>query len=196
MSLVSRPQVQSLVLAIAASVALSACAETISFNRDRAPSRSVNGFDAKAVAWSKKPGTNRIAGTAELTAQGKTRTCAGLEVRLVPDARYTRERVALLYGTATEGFVDADRARRVQERPGAVVEPAYARSHKVATCDAKGRFSFAQLADGTYYVLAPVVWRKANAQTTDGGFLMQRVNVKGGETKRLHMTPPTRVSGR
>ena len=131
MSLVSRAQAQSLVLAITASIALSACAETINANRDRSANRG--GFDPQAVAWSKKPGANTIAGTAELTAQGQTKTCAGLEVRLVPDARYTRERIAMLYGTATEGFVDADEARRVQERPGAVVDPAYARSHKVAT---------------------------------------------------------------
>ena len=194
MSLVSREQAQTLALAIATSIALSACAETINFRQERVRNR--DGFDPQAVAWSKRPGTNTIAGTAELFARGQTKTCARLEVRLVPDARYTRERVAMLYGTATEGFVDAAKARSVQERPGAAVDPAYARSHKVATCDAKGQFAFTQIADGTYYVLAPVVWHKAGTQTTDGGFLMQRVNVKGGETKRLHMTPSARVSSR
>src|SRR5437868_5212174 len=107
---VSRAQAQSLALAITASIALCGCAETISslrFDRDRDSSRDRDGFDAQAVAWSKKPGKNSISGTAELMLRGKTKTCAGLEVRLVPDARYTRERIALLYGTATEGFVDA-----------------------------------------------------------------------------------------
>lgn len=193
MFLVSREHAQILAAAIAASISLSACAETRFTRGDRVRDR--DGFDAQAVAWSKKAGTNTIAGTAELTANGQTKTCARLEVRLVPDARYTRERIAMLYGTATEGFVAADKARSVQERPGAVVDPAYARSHKVATCDAKGRFTFAGLADGTYYVLAPVIWRKPSSQT-DGGFLMQRVNVKGGETKQLHMSPATRVSSR
>lgn len=194
MSFVSHDQSRTLAVIAAVSLSLAACADTINLHSERQRDRS--GFDPQAVAWSKKPGNNAITGTAELTLRGQSKTCAGLEVRLVPDARYTRERVAMLYGTATEGFVDAEAARRVQERPGAVVDPAYARSHKVDTCDAKGRFAFNGLADGTYYVLAPVVWRKAGATTTDGGFLMERVNVKGGETKRLQLTPPARISSR
>ncbi len=159
--------------------------------------RDRNQFDPRAVAWAERSGTNAIAGTAEVALRGgQTKTCAGLEVRLVPDAPYTRDRIALLYGTTDEGFVDAAEARRVQERSDAVVDPAYKRSHKVATCDAKGRFAFTNLADGSYYVLAPVIWRKAGADGTNGGFLMQRVNVAGGEAKRLHLTPPARVSSR
>lgn len=196
MGSISRAQAQSFALAIVGSIALSACADTIGFKQAHEPQRNRDGFDAQAIAWSQKPGDNAIIGTAALNDRGKTKTCARLEVRLVPDARYTRQRIAMLYGTATEGFVDADQARRVQERPGAVVDPAYARSHKVATCDAKGRFAFKSLADGTYFVLAPIVWRTAGATTTDGGFLMQRVNVKGGQTVQLHMTPPARVSSR
>jgi len=195
MSFVSRRPAQSVALAIIASLALSACAGTISARHERGRDR--DRFDPQAVAWSKKPGTNAIAGTAELQlTQGQTKTCAGLEVRLVPDAPYTRDRIAMLYGTASEGFVSTDEARRVQERPGAVVDPAYKGSHKVTTCDGKGRFAFNHLADGSYYILAPVVWRKAGAQGTEGGFLMQRVSVRDGETARLHMSPATRVSSR
>jgi len=154
-------------------------------------------FDPQAVAWSTKAGTNSIVGTAELTTNaGRLKTCAGLEVRLVPDARYTRNRIDALYGTTNEGFVEAAEARRIQQRSEAIVDPAYARSHKVATCDSKGHFAFSRLADGSYYVLAPVVWRSAGASTNDGGFLMQQVTVAGGETKHLHMTPTTRISSR
>ena len=34
------------------------------------------------------------------------------------------------------------------------------------------------------------------AQRTEGGFLMQRVRLSGGETERLHLAPSTRVSAR
>ncbi|MBI1210747.1 MAG: hypothetical protein GC190_04745 [Alphaproteobacteria bacterium] len=183
------------VVSAVAAVALSACAST-RISRHETGSGHVS-FDPRAVAWSTKIGGNAIVGTADLTtSNGESRTCAGLEVRLVPDAPYTRDRIAMLYGTTTEGFVDASQARHVQQRADAAVDPAYARSHKVTMCDGQGRFEFSKLANGTYYVLAPVVWRKPGAATTDGGFLMQRVTLSGGETKRLHMTPATRVSSR
>ena len=191
----SHIQLRIFALAMTAAVALSACGSTMVSRSDR--DRDRDHFDPRAVAWSQQSGTNTVAGTAELTMRGgQTKTCAGLEVRLVPDAPYTRDRVAMLYGTTDDGFVDAAEARRVQERSNAVVDPAYKRSHKVATCDGKGHFAFTNLADGSYYVLAPVVWRKADTQGTEGGFLMQRVNVAGGQTKRLHMTPQTRISSR
>jgi hypothetical protein len=194
MSFTTCAPLKILVLATTASIALSACAST-QFGRSEQSDR--DRFDPQAVAWSKKPGKNSIAGTAELTTRaGTTKTCAGLEVRLVPDAPYTRDRVAMLYGTTDEGFVNAAEAKEVQERSEAVVDPAYKRSHKVSTCDAKGHFAFTNLADGSYYVLAPVVWRAAGNAGTDGGFLMQRVDLAGGKSKRLHMTPQTRISSR
>ena len=194
MSTSSRIKIRTIAATLATAIALSACASTTMSRRDRDEDR--DHFDAQAIAWSKKPGANAIVGTAELTMLGQTKTCAGLEVRLVPDAPYTRDRVEMLYGTTSEGYVEADEARRIQQRSDAAVAPAYKRSHKVTTCDGKGRFSFANLADGSYYVLAPVLWRKPGASEPDGGFLMQRVALAGGETKRLHMTPASRISSR
>jgi len=40
------------------------------------------------------------------------------------------------------------------------------------------------------------VWKPRGAQTTEGGFLMQRVTLAGGESKRVHMMPPSRISAR
>jgi hypothetical protein len=194
MSTSSRRKLRPIAATLATAIALSACASTTMSRRDRDEDR--DHFDAQAVAWSKKPGGNAIIGSAELTMRDQTKTCAGLEVRLVPDAPYTRERVEMLYGTTSEGYVEADEARRVQQRSDAAVDPAYKRSHKVTTCDGKGRFTFANLADGSYYVLAPVLWRKPGASEPDGGFLMQRVTLAGGETEHLHMTPERRTSSR
>ena len=158
---------------------------------------SSDAFNPRAVAWSTGTGNNALSGTAILaTNTGETKTCAGLEIRLVPDAPYTRDRISLLYGTTDEGFVDAAEARRVQAHSDAAVDPAYKRSHKVALCDAKGRFAFANLPDGSYYVLAPVVWPTRGGKSTDGGFMMRRVSLAGGETRHLSMTPQTRVSSR
>lgn len=195
MSFASQGRSGTLAVTLIAAIAISGCASAPVPHREH--DADALRFDPDAVAWSKKSGTNAILGTAELTTEiGQNKTCAGLEVRLVPDAHYTRERVAMLYGTTSEGFVEASEARRIQQTSDAVVDPAYANSHKVAMCDRKGRFAFAKLADGTYYVLAPVIWQKSSATSTHGGFLMQRVTVSGGETRRLHMTPESRISSR
>jgi len=141
-------------------------------------------FDASEVTWSKAPGRNIIAGAATLgTESGKVRTCASLPVRLAPDSDYTRARIARLYGDDDEAFVDARSARRLRER--AQVDKQYERSLKSSVCDAQGRFAFRNLPDGTYYVLAPVVWKNKLGEVANGGFFMQRVTVAGGETRRL-----------
>ncbi len=172
---------KSLPLAIAAAaMMLSACAT--------APSPPVAHFDPASVAWAKKPGPNAIAGIARVEAEnGKLRTCASLPVRLAPDSSYTRERVERLYGDSDAAFVDAERAQRVRAQPGASVTKAYEKSLKASVCDANGRFVFKNLPDGTYYVMAPVVWRNKIGEVTEGGFFMQRITVRRGETKRIAM---------
>jgi hypothetical protein len=164
---------------------LAACETTQFSSRDEAT------FDPKEVAWSKQRGANAIVGTAQLKADdGATRSCASLSVRLAPDSSYTRERVELLYGDADAAYVSATEAKRVRAQPGADVKAAYEKSLKAATCDAKGRFTFKNLPDGTYYVMAPVVWRGKIGEVSEGGFFMQRVTVEGGETARLAMNAP------
>jgi len=168
----------------AASLALTlAACETTSLSSRNGPS-----FDPSDVAWSKQRGSNSIVGTAQLkTGEGTTRSCASLSVRLAPDSDYTRERVERLYGDDDAAYVSAIEAKRVRAEAGASVVPAYEKSLKAATCDAKGRFTFKNLPDGTYYVMAPVVWRGKIGEVSEGGFFMQRVTVEGGETARLAM---------
>lgn len=161
-----------------ATLALAGCATT--------PPEPSPQFDPSDVAWSKKPGPNAIAGVPRLAADsGRLRTCASLPVRLAPDSEYTRERVEMLYGDSDAAFVDAERAQRARAQPGANVTSAYEKSLKAAVCDPKGRFIFRNLPDGTYYVMAPVVWRNKLGEVSEGGFFMQRVTVRGGETKRI-----------
>jgi hypothetical protein len=163
--------------AVALAAALAAC-ETTPLSRNEAS------FDPRDVAWSKERGANTIVGTAKLEAgDGVTRSCASLSVRLAPDSPYTRDRVERLYGDDDAAYVSAAKAKRVRSD----LTPAYAKSLKAAKCDADGRFVFKNLPDGTYYVMAPVVWRGKIGEVSEGGFFMRRVTVEGGETARLAM---------
>ena len=168
--------------AVALALILAACETTPFASRDDVS------FNPNEVAWAKQRGANTIVGTAQLKAgDGVTRSCASLSVRLAPDSSYTRERVELLYGDADAAYVSATEAKRARAQPGANVKASYEKSLKAATCDAKGRFTFKNLPDGTYYVMAPVVWRGKIGEVSEGGFFMQRVTVEGGETARLAM---------
>jgi hypothetical protein len=177
----------NLLAATAASlaVALAACETTYESPRAR------SGFDPSDVAWAGKRGDNTIIGTAQLRAgDGVSRSCAALSVRLAPDSSYTRDRVERLYGDAESSFVTATEAKEARAQAGADAGKAYEKSLKAARCDAQGRFAFKNLPDGTYYVMAPVVWRGKLGEVSEGGFFMQRVTVEGGETARLAMNAP------
>ena len=150
---------------------------------------AVTPFGPARTSWSTQAGPNVIAGVAHLaTTNGRMRTCASLPVRLAPDSIYTRQRVALLYGDTNSSFVDARAAHRVRGKPGAAVSKAYTRSLKASVCDLKGRFTFKNLPDGTYFVMAPVVWRNRQGDVNEGGYFMQRITVSGGETRQISMT--------
>ncbi len=148
-------------------------------------------FDPSAVAWSTQIGANTLAGVARLqTVDGKTRSCAKLPVRLAPDSPYARERIGRLYGEGEMGYVGVREAERARAQAGPNVDEAYERSLKTAVCDARGRFLFKYLADGTYYLMAPVVWKGKRGKESEGGFLMQRVTIGGGESLRVTLARP------
>lgn len=142
-------------------------------------------FDPLSVAWSKKSGVNMLLGSAALPQQKKT--CANLPVRLAPDSEYTRDRIGALYGNTNRGYVSIARAEQIRSQT-VPSDPEYNASLRVANCDAKGNFIFRKLPDGTYYVLAPVTWSGANG-ANEGGFMMERVEVQGGMTRQVMLTP-------
>lgn len=171
-----------LAAAVAVSFAALAACETLPPPRERVD------LDPNDLAWAQQRGQNTIVGVAQLRAgDGVSRSCAALPVRLAPDSSYTRERVQMLYGDADSAFVTATEAKQARAQPGAKVSPNYEKSLKAVKCDAQGRFTFKNLPDGTYYVMAPVVWRGKLGEVSEGGFFMQRVTVEGGETARLAM---------
>jgi len=145
-------------------------------------------FDPAEVAWSKMPGKNTIEGSAALrTRGGEVRTCAGGAAQLIPSSAYADERVRLTYGDNQRGFHSTTTGSfEVLSRPPVADDkytPTYQASMRNANCDAQGAFSFSSIPDGTWYVTVKVEWEVASQ--TQGGWLMQKVELKGGETKKL-----------
>jgi hypothetical protein len=138
-------------------------------------------FDPNEVAWFSARGTNTILGSAILrSANGKVKTCAALPVTLFPVSAYARERIRHLYESENEGFNPL-----VGGKPADFGgdDPGYMATAKTTRCDARGRFSFSELPDGDYYLVATVTWRERTFGIENGGSLMQRVHVSTGETK-------------
>lgn len=142
-------------------------------------------FNPTEVAWFNAPGNNTIRGNAVLrTVGGEVRTCAGLDARLSPVSTYATERVRALYGNSQSGFNRGSAGFTA-------TDPAYEEMQRHTRCDSEGRFTFSGLPDGEYYVIALVTWGVPmgyGMTSRQGGWLMQRVRVAGGETKDIVLT--------
>lgn len=138
-------------------------------------------FDPSEVAWFAARGTNAITGSAILRSfNGKVKTCAALAVTLMPVSAYARERMRALYNSENDGFnplIGGNAADFGGDDPG------YLTTVRTTRCDARGRFSFNELPDGDYYLVATVTWRDRSFGMDKGGSLMQRVHVSTGESK-------------
>jgi hypothetical protein len=136
------------------------------------------------VAWSAEKGTGSITGQAFFqTRGGQPRTCAGLEVSLIPQSPYADERIEAIYGDTVKGYRPAWRGR-IHFAPD---HTTYHDTMIEAVCDAQGNFSFEDLPAGTYYVITRLTWQVD--YSVQGGSLMQRVELNEGETKRVILTP-------
>lgn len=147
-------------------------------------------FQPEQVAWATEAGSNRIEGTALLrTRGGEPRTCATLDVGLIPWSRHAGERMAHLYGSLKGGFNPIGELGRHPR--WAKDEPAFYDSVRRAKCDAEGRFEFDELPDGEWFVEAVVTWEAPRVNFSggpQGGTLMQRVKLEGGRTQKLVLT--------
>lgn len=153
--------------------------------------KTVAQFSPSDLAWSLISGTNGIEGSAVLrTVGGDARTCAALIVSLLPVSEYTAERIRKLYGSDTAGYRSAEAGVLIFDPPEDIGP--YERH---ATCDALGNFSFSNLPDGPYFVVALVTWATPNPYSryggllSQGGYLLQRVDVAGGVTKKIVLAP-------
>lgn len=119
------------------------------------------------------------------TVGGDVKTCAGLEAHLVAASSYSRERIEYLYGQAETGFGAPGQDRAFVPDP-----PEYYDTARQTICDSQGNFTFERIPDGEYYVFAVVTWGAVQGGryayiATQGGRVMQKISVRGGETRRL-----------
>lgn len=140
-------------------------------------------FDPAEVAWFHQPGSNTILGNAvRRTVGGEARTCAALPAYLVPVSTYARERFLKMYGDADSGFLPATSGFKFAD-----TNAIYQANSRTVRCDAQGNFRFENVPDGDYYVTATVTWGVPLYGVTmhQGGVMMQKVSVRGGETKNI-----------
>jgi hypothetical protein len=160
----------SLPLVALAAVALTgaACAPSMNTLPPPPPPPS-SAFSAEAFGWSAQPGQAGIEGRVEFRRDGTAYGCTG-SVALTPDTPYTRARFSTLYGSTNQAAVPESvvRARTVAD-PNADYR-SFVRS---STCT-DGRFVFAGLPDGSWFIIAPV------SAGGDRIVLMRRVETRQG----------------
>ena len=150
---------------------------------------AASSFDRREVRWFESFGDNVIQGEARLsTKAGEIRTCGSESdtVTLVPVSKYGRERMIITFGNDESGF---------RSRPSelAIADPLYLKTVKETGCDDAGRFLFENLPDGDYFIISSVTWTVYTASEkapTQGGNLMKRVRVRGGEVAKVLLVAP------
>lgn len=133
-------------------------------------------FNAQDFAWSTRGGQSGIEGRVDYRRDGRVYACSG-SAGLTPDTPYTRQRFAALYGSTDRAAVPEAvvRARNVPD-PNADYR-AFVRSER---CE-NGRFRFAGLPDGGWFVILPV------SADSDRMVLMQFVQTRGGRVTQVVM---------
>lgn len=141
-------------------------------------------FDKEEAEQAMKPGKNKIIGNAFVRQMGGgVVTCAGNVVELIPVTKYSNERLLAIYGNTGEGFVDVYNARSISFTPD---DYEYHTIRNKTTCDSQGNFEFENLADGEFFISTGAMWYVGS--NPQGGALMKRVFVNGGETKKIVMS--------
>lgn len=128
-------------------------------------------FNAADFNWSAAPGRASIDGRVDFAQDGRVYRCTG-SVALTPETPYTRARLQNLYGSSDRAALP-EAVVRARTVPDASADyRGFVRSEQ---CDSAGRFRFANLPDGAWYVIAPV-----SAGGDDRFVLMRRVETRGG----------------
>ena len=128
-----------------------------------------NAFSAEDFAWSNRTGRSSIDGRVNFRRDNQAYDCTG-SVALTPDTPYTRARFQTLYGSTDRAAIPEAvvRARTVSD-PNADY-----RSFVRSTTCRDGRFEFAGLPDGGWFIITPV------SAGGDRIVLMRRVVTRGG----------------
>ncbi|CUB04086.1 hypothetical protein [Marinomonas fungiae] len=142
-------------------------------------------FNLDEVSFIKEDGTNTITGNAFLRQRGGgVVTCAGENITLYPVTDYSSERMQYLYGSTKHGYNSAA-SLNTRLIDFSSTPDSYFTMTRSTICDSDGRFKLTEVPDGEYFVTATVLWVVKNTQ---GGYLMEKVSVSGGEIKDLIIT--------
>lgn len=157
-----------IVLALAIS-AIAGCASEV-------PPPSFNQATDKTEAEYKTyltEGDASVSGQAFMTTQGgSVIKAAGRDVTLDPATSTGNE----WWGKAGKIYV-----HRALTPPSA----AFQNARRTTTADAEGRFKFANIPAGTYYVRTEVTWEIGGGNSTQGGLVGQAVEVKSNQNKEV-----------
>lgn len=142
-------------------------------------------FKADEAAYVLEEGDNTIIGNAFLRQNGGgVVTCAGYEAGLLPVTAYASERINIIYGNTQKGYASIA-PYQMKHYDFGVTPSGYGEYKRKTVCDSSGNFKFTNVPDGDYFLTTSVIWK---VQSQQGGHLMQRVAVSGGETKDLIVT--------
>jgi hypothetical protein len=157
-------------------------------------------FDKSKATTLLAPGSNQINGKVRLELENGTMiSCTGNTVNLVPATAYAREWVRQFYETDGGKYGSMDAAYRLDDREAEIkfqgAESFYATT-RTTRCDDDGEFTFGNVANGEFFVIAKVRWLGRdheyydflyginNAQEEDGS-VMERVRLNGDQVVDL-----------
>ena len=135
-------------------------------------------FNRSDMAWSAIPGGNRIDGRIAYRQGSTAYTCT--VVALIPETPFSARRMQTSYGSSVGAIVAAEQVR-ARSTPAPAGFDDFRRD---ARCDGQGRFSFQDLPDGAWFVVAPV---RPVAGSGQQMALMRRVVTRGGRAVSLDL---------
>jgi hypothetical protein len=134
-------------------------------------------FDPEAASFIHAKGRAKVSGQAFVRLNnGKLLRAVGTDITLIPRTPYADERMAAIYG-------DDKQAGRAVNIPDA--DPRYVQSTRTTVASSGGSFSFDDVADGEYYVVAMIHIPSDYLRVERP--IYERVTVKGGESVRIVM---------
>lgn len=139
-----------------------------------------NTFDYDAHKPYTQDGTTTVKGRGVVRPpQGKTVTCAGSKVLLLPATPFFRK--ALDRIRTGEGL-------QIEEKQ----DPRYQALFKESQCDRQGNFTFESVPAGHWFVMMAVQGAVGSAQ--QGGTLLREISVVDGETAQVRFTEENIIS--
>jgi len=132
-------------------------------------------FDPLEAGFIHKPGKGKIAGHAFFRSEnGRVIFAAGEYVYLIPATAYTDARFETFFGERK--YLKAMRLFIRMES-----DPDYQRFTRNTKAESDGRFTFENVAPGTYYLWTQATWYADNSILPSGGLIYEKVTLRGDE---------------